>query len=593
MAAKLNFQGGRIILGTGFAGYKFGIFEAGSSTPKTTYTDSALTAGNENTHPVTLDANGAAQIWFSGNAKAIFYTPANVTVYTDDSINLEDSTDASGEFNSVLNSSFEIDTDGNGIPENWDRTLYTNGTFSLDTTTQAHGDTSAKFTSTGSGGGYLTSSNNFSVSPLRKARMSFSLKGTADVRNVVEVIWYKADGTASATASTTVYDDSATNPTSWTRKHYNVSIPSDAYFAKVRLTGCHSSDSTAGSTWFDDVVFTDAATIEAPNKFEELQTFIKGIGQDYLQNVRISPSVGSNALTVALKGNDGSDPSSTNIVEAAFRSTTATSGAYNVRQITSATSITVPQGGTLGFSGSETGYVYVYLCDDGSTRAIGVAKKALFDEGYLHTTTAVGTGSDDGSTLYTPTLMTSAAVRLLGRITIATGATPGDWGSSPTKLEPWYPGMKKTGDVIQVVYTQTGAVATGTTVILDDDTIPQNNEGDEYMTLAFTRQNTLNTAVVESSGFFATSGGGTFQMSLFRDSVADALAAHIAATPSTGATIQGHLNYTLALTGLSAVTFKIRAGFANAGTTTFNGTAAARKLGGVMNSFMKVTEICA
>lgn len=250
-----HFLGGRIILGTEFSGYKYRIFEAGTSTPKTTYKDSGLTAGNENTDPIVLDANGACQIWFDGNAKAVFYTSADVVVYTDDNVNLEDSQDTSGEFNAILNPSFEIDSDSDGIPDNWTRTLYTNGAFTLDTTTQGHGETSAKFTSTGSGGGYLTSTNNFSVSPLSSRLLSFSLKGTADVRNVVEVLWYKADGTASSTTSTTVYDDSTTNPTSWTRKKYAVSVPSDAYLAKLRLTGCHSSDSTSGSTWFDDVEF--------------------------------------------------------------------------------------------------------------------------------------------------------------------------------------------------------------------------------------------------------------------------------------------------------------------------------------------------
>ena len=45
----------------------------------------------------------------------------------------------------------------------------------------------------------------------------------------------------------------------------------------------------------------------------------------------------------------------------------------------------------------------------------------------------------------------------------------------------------KTDDTIakarQIVATQTGAVATGTTTFPEDDTIPQNTEGDEYMTL--------------------------------------------------------------------------------------------------------------
>ena len=267
------FLGGRIVLGTEFSGYKIGLFEAGTSTQKTTYTDSSLTAGNENTHPVVLDANGAAQIYFDGNAKAILYTGADVVVYTDDNINLESTSSATGADNLILNNSFEDDTDGDGIPDNWTRTLYTGGAFALDTTTQSHGSTSAKFTSTGTGGGYLTSTATYAIRPSTSYSVGVNLKSSvADVRNVVEVLWYKADGTASSTASTTLLDDSTTNPTSWTENWYETSSPSDAYFAKIRLTGCHSSDATSGSTNFDDVNFTAGVLRRAKTTFTNTVT---------------------------------------------------------------------------------------------------------------------------------------------------------------------------------------------------------------------------------------------------------------------------------------------------------------------------------
>ena len=43
-----------------------------------------------------------------------------------------------------------------------------------------------------------------------------------------------------------------------------------------------------------------------------------------------------------------------------------------------------------------------------------------------------------------------------------------------------------TGSVLQVVNTMNGAVATGTTIIPQDNTIPQITEGTEFMTLAIT-----------------------------------------------------------------------------------------------------------
>lgn len=256
MATK-HFLGGRIIHGTEFSGYKYRVFEPSTSTPKTSYKVSALTVGQENADPIVLDANGACQIWFNGNADVVFYTSADVVVYSDDDVNLESSSSSAGSYNSALNGSFEDDADGDGIPDNWTRTLYSAGAFTLDTTTQSHGDTSAKFTSTGTGGGYLTSTANFAVKNGSPFLLSWDQKGTADVRNVVQVFWYQASGAASATASTTVLDDSTTNPTSWTRKSFGGTVPSDAYFGSLVFTGCHSSDATAGSTWFDNIAYKD------------------------------------------------------------------------------------------------------------------------------------------------------------------------------------------------------------------------------------------------------------------------------------------------------------------------------------------------
>src|SRR4051812_45337447 len=98
MATK-HFVGGRILHGTEFAGYKYRWFEPGTATPKTTYKDSSLTVGNENTDPLVLDANGAGQAWFTGNADVTFYTSASVVVYTDDDVNLSETSSNTGSAN--------------------------------------------------------------------------------------------------------------------------------------------------------------------------------------------------------------------------------------------------------------------------------------------------------------------------------------------------------------------------------------------------------------------------------------------------------------------------------------------------------------
>jgi len=67
------------------AGGKVYFYEAGTSTPKDTYTDS--TEGTPNTNPVILDANGEASIWLaSGAYKMAMKTSADVQLWEEDNV---------------------------------------------------------------------------------------------------------------------------------------------------------------------------------------------------------------------------------------------------------------------------------------------------------------------------------------------------------------------------------------------------------------------------------------------------------------------------------------------------------------------------
>lgn len=153
--------------------------------------------------------------------------------------------------------------------------------------------------------------------------------------------------------------------------------------------------------------------------------------------------------------------------------------------------------------------------------------------------------------------------------------------------------VKLAGDTVQVVNTQTGAAATGTTLIPFDDTIPQQTEGDQYMSLAITPTNALNKLKIEVVIVLASSLA-TNQMAaaLFQDATANALAAAGHSTPSSGGhpTILKFTHYMTAGT-IAATTFKVRAGAGTAGTTTFNGSGGARLYGGVEASSITITEI--
>lgn len=144
----------------------------------------------------------------------------------------------------------------------------------------------------------------------------------------------------------------------------------------------------------------------------------------------------------------------------------------------------------------------------------------------------------------------------------------------------------------QVVRTVTGAVSTGTTIIPDDDTIPQNTEGDEYMSLAITPANASSTLQIDVVIFLseAASANHNLTAALFKDSTADALACAAEKT-ATDSLVCLTLKHFIAAGSTSTTTFKIRAGTDTAATTTFNGVAGARLFGGVLASSITISEI--
>jgi len=148
--------------------------------------------------------------------------------------------------------------------------------------------------------------------------------------------------------------------------------------------------------------------------------------------------------------------------------------------------------------------------------------------------------------------------------------------------------------LVQMVSTSNGAVSSGTTTIPYDDTIPQNTEGDEYITLAITPNNTSNKLTIEFTGNFGASiDGQPFSVALFQDSTTGALAATMM-SPRYQTTIgmtQITLKWVMTAGTVSSTTFKIRAGMKTSGTLYFNGdSSGSRRFGGVSASTLTITE---
>lgn len=322
-------------------------------------------------------------------------------------------------------------------------------------------------------------------------------------------------------------------------------------------------------------------------------------GQEALIGGYITASVSGNALTFAVKTNAGNDPSTTEPVYALFRSATAGTAGMALLPITAATSLTISSGSTIGTTSGVASRTWCVGFNDASTFRLGAincststAIYPLSDDILASSTAEGGAGAaDSAGVIYTGTAVTTKPMRVLGYIE-STQATAGTWATTPSKIQAWTPGMRLPGDTVQVVISQSGSMSTGTTLFPLDNTIPQNNEGDEVLSVSMTPTSAINHLLVEHAGVYASNANTNYVVALFRDSTANALAASI---EQPGATANSPavsvINHSLLAGSTSSTTLKIRAGATDAGTLTFNGINGAAYFGGVMNSYLRAREV--
>lgn len=369
---------------------------------------------------------------------------------------------------------------------------------------------------------------------------------------------------------------------------------------------------TAADTPTRKAVGTDGYRL-SPNSGDTdgLRYLPPGIGLSLI-NGYLDWTVSGNALTCTVKGLDGNAPSTTNPVFAWIRSATATTGSPTLAKLTSATTASLSSGSTVGTRSNIACRIWAVLFDDAGTYRLGLincvtsaagagagsnvtAIYPLTGWGIASSTAEGGAGAaDSAQTFYTTTAVSSKPYTTLGYATFESGqATAGTWASTPSRMQLYMSGTPLPGWVIQTQANDTGTMATGTTQIPSDDTIPQITEGDQYMTQAITPSSAANVLDIEiNCGSNAASAIGTVTtVALFQDATANAIAA-VMDTHAANYTRAQRLRKRLLAATTSATTFRMRAGVdASGGTLTFNGQAAGAKLGGVLASSFIVTEI--
>lgn len=145
--------------------------------------------------------------------------------------------------------------------------------------------------------------------------------------------------------------------------------------------------------------------------------------------------------------------------------------------------------------------------------------------------------------------------------------------------------------LIQIVNSNTTSLVTCSTAMPYDNTIPQNTEGTEVLTLAITPvYSTSKLEIVFSSQGTGNGTPTSVNVALFQDSTAGALAAAAYKLESPAEGRVTFLRHIMTAGTTSSTTFKIRVG-PNAGTYYINGlTGGTRIFGGVASTRLTIKE---
>ena len=150
------------------------------------------------------------------------------------------------------------------------------------------------------------------------------------------------------------------------------------------------------------------------------------------------------------------------------------------------------------------------------------------------------------------------------------------------------------GKIAQVVQAQSTSVNSTTDQITHDNSIPQNTEGEEMLTLAITPTNASSTLFIFVDFMVGTAGSGVGTIiALFKDSTANAIEAKIVDTGQNNY-VQSDAKFIhkISAGSTSSQTFKVRIGCAGSGTTSMNSyNASDTTLGGVMKSSIVIMEV--
>lgn len=130
--------------------------------------------------------------------------------------------------------------------------------------------------------------------------------------------------------------------------------------------------------------------------------------------------------------------------------------------------------------------------------------------------------------------------------------------------------------MVQVVYATSNTEDSTTTQIPFDDTIPQNTEGKEYLTVTITPKDGADNLEIEFDAWGSASAASAETIALFQDTTVNALQVYAVGVSAANIVVPYRLRYTMAAGTTSATVFRIRFGPSGAFTTYMMSNGAAK-----------------
>lgn len=145
--------------------------------------------------------------------------------------------------------------------------------------------------------------------------------------------------------------------------------------------------------------------------------------------------------------------------------------------------------------------------------------------------------------------------------------------------------------VVDRAYVEYTTNADLTTVIPLDDTIPQNTEGTQILSVSFTPKSATNRLRLRFQGQGSASAGLNIQTALFSSASANALRATSSVVQASGYTVPLVLEMEYVPGVTTAITFSVRVGSNTGGAIRLNGSGVTRYFGGSSAASLVIEEI--